>query len=89
MSFANLTPTPPRGCCGNCQQGRRQCDCRYDGTSRSTQPGELLPNPPDPAEGQSLRSAFRKALPDLALAASAVLLAVASALFLANSVGAL
>lgn len=46
----NLT----QGCAGSCNQGRSACNCpcaRYDGTARDTQPGELLPNTPDPAEG--------------------------------------
>lgn len=41
------------GCTGSCNQGRTRCDCRDDGTSRNTQPGELLPNTPDPAEGRN------------------------------------
>ena len=41
-----------QGCSGSCNQGRTSCDCmRWDGTSRDTQPGELLPNTPDPAVG--------------------------------------
>lgn len=45
-----------RFCCdGGCNenQGRGTCPGkrRFDGTTRDTQPGELLPNPPDPAVG--------------------------------------
>lgn len=39
-----------RGCAGSCNQGRTACNCacaRWDGTSRETQPGELLPVTPD------------------------------------------
>jgi hypothetical protein len=44
------------GCTGRCQQGRIRCDCLDElanGTTRATQPGELLPNTPDPAEGRN------------------------------------
>lgn len=44
------------GCTGTCHQGRQPCDCRDElanGCTRSTQPGELVPNTPDPAEGVS------------------------------------
>jgi hypothetical protein len=44
------------GCTGTCMQGRLPCDCRDElanGGTRSTEPGDLEPNLPDPAEGVS------------------------------------
>lgn len=44
------------GCQGSCNQGRTSCDCmRWNGTSRETQPGDLLPVSPDPAVGRNGR----------------------------------
>lgn len=49
-----MIPIHSAGCAGDCSQGRKPCVCdRWDGTSRDTRPGDLLPVTPDPAVGIS------------------------------------
>jgi hypothetical protein len=64
------------GCTGTCMQGRQPCDCRDElanGCTRTTQPGELAPNPPDRAEGVS---AGKAALIAVGLTAACLVLAL-------------
>jgi hypothetical protein len=54
-SSMNQTHCPP--CTGDCNQGRTCAARRYDGTSRDTQPGELLKilsDPPTPAPSSAV-----------------------------------
>ena len=49
----NTNPTSCPPCSGNCNQGRTCGVAQRWPVLRETRPGELAPNPPDPAEAVS------------------------------------